>query len=103
MDVAPFESCIVCFKGDTATAMAVEGEAEWILAALVALGIDEATAEAVFRGHLEREGWTGGPDEVPGGRVQLAFRLCSVCAEKVNFRVGPVSGDVPRLRQPGGA
>jgi hypothetical protein len=47
--VAPFESCVSCFRGDTRTIVFIEGEAEWHIAGLSRLaGIPLDQADATF-------------------------------------------------------
>ena len=88
--VAPFQSCIACFRGDTTTGVALKGEAEFCIAGLIVLGVPEDQALGTFHVCMEAEGWTGQPDEVPGGEVTLPIRLCRECAAKTPFAVGQV-------------
>ena len=37
----PFQSCVVCFRGDTTTAMMFRGEAELVIAGFMRLGLPE--------------------------------------------------------------
>jgi hypothetical protein len=95
--VAPFDSCVVCLKGDVTTAVAFRGDAEWSIAALTALGVPDDQAYGVFRAAMEDQGWTGDPDEVPGGEVVMGLRVCAECVEKsgTGFPLGDASGEVP--------
>jgi hypothetical protein len=83
--VAPYHSCIVCFKGDTTIGLAFRGEAEWILAGVQTIGIPEEQAYPTLRAGLEERGWTGAPGEVPGGEIVEGFRLCRECAASTPF------------------
>jgi hypothetical protein len=44
--MAPWDSCIGCFAGDTKTAFAVEGEAEWHIAALAQATVRQSALQA---------------------------------------------------------
>jgi hypothetical protein len=88
MEVAPFESCIVCYRGDVMTGIAFRGEAEWVLAGLKVLGVPEEDVYPTLRVFLEEEGWTGAPDEVPSGQITVPVRVCADCAAKTPFSVG---------------
>jgi hypothetical protein len=97
--VAPFESCIACFKGDVPTVIAFEGEAEWILAGLCVLGLPEDQAYATLRHWLETEqGWTGGAGTVPTGTLRFSCVCCAECAAPT-FPVG-LPEHAPVIGQP---
>jgi hypothetical protein len=88
--IAPFESCIACFKGDTRTAVLLEGEAEWHIAALMHwAGLDQETATATFQVYAEQNLGCD-PGMVPSGRVENGFRLCRDCARKTGVEVSEV-------------
>lgn len=73
-------SCIVCMRG-TDTALAVRGEAEAGIAALMVLGVPEGEAHstaAVF--FAERYG--SGEGEVPGGVIDFPIQVCAECCRK---------------------
>jgi len=85
--IAPFDSCIACFKGDTRTVVLLEGEAEWCIVALsrwAGIGLEEAQATfLVYAEHdLDCE-----PGMVPDGRIEHGFRLCRECAEQTSVEV----------------
>jgi hypothetical protein len=82
-NVAPLESCIACFKGNTRTVVLVEGEAEWHMAALRRfVGLSQAEVSGIFRAYFGCD-----PAMVPSVRVSCAFRLCRDCADKTGARV----------------
>jgi hypothetical protein len=90
--VAPYHSCVVCFKGDTTTGLAFKGEAGWVLAGMEMIGIPEERAYPMLCARLEGRSWTGAPDEVH----VAGFRLCRECAASTPFHelVGEVSDGV---------
>jgi hypothetical protein len=71
--------CVVCQRA-TDTALGFTGEAEWIIAALVTLGVPKDRAYL----KLESE-----PGMVPPGEVVLAFAVCGECVAKCNARLKP--------------
>lgn len=84
--VAPFNSCIACFRGDTTTAVGVEGNAEFHIAAMARLaGIPIDQASGTLLVWLEEQGYD--PGKVPVGRFSGAFRLCRDCARKTGAKV----------------
>jgi len=84
---APFESCVACFKGDTRTAVMLEGEAEFHIAALHHLsGIPLEQADGTVLVAAEHELGCD-PGMVPAGRFQLGFRLCTDCAAKTGATI----------------
>jgi hypothetical protein len=89
--VAPFESCIVCFAGDTTTGLILRGEAEWIAAALCKLGLPEEQAYQTFFYVAENELGCD-PGMVPAGVVDVAFRVCAPSASRAGMEVAPLSG-----------
>jgi hypothetical protein len=93
--VAPFESCIACFRGDTPTFFWVDGDAEFHVAALLRLaGLPPDQAEVTILAYCERELGCE-PGLVPGGRFQ--FRLCRECAKKTGARVFHYEGPAPTV------
>jgi hypothetical protein len=97
--VAPFESCIVCFAGDTTTCIAFEGEAEWMIAGLHKIGLPVDQAQATFL-FIAASELGCEPGTVPDGRFTEVVRLCQRCAEKANVPVGEPGGLVPTLHAP---
>ena len=53
--VAPHDSCIACFKGNTTTAVAFEGSAEAHIALLWNVGIPSDQAQATVLAHCEED------------------------------------------------
>ena len=54
--VAPFESCVACYRGDTTTALVIQGEAGFAVAFLNAqLGIPAEDAEAMIQMFAEQD------------------------------------------------
>jgi len=87
------DSCVACLQG-TDSGLSFVGEAEWIAAGLVKLGIP--TTEAII---LVEDGLGSDPAMV-AGRLGLSFRVCQSCAEKAGFSVGLIaSGKVPAYGQ----
>lgn len=84
--VAPHDSCIACFKGDTTTGLATVGCDEWHAAALIAMDVPEDQATAFV--------------EQQQGEV-LTVRVCADCAAKIHMTVAPIAGgELPALREP---
>lgn len=80
-------ACIVCY-GPTDTAVAFEGDREWLAAGLVAMGVPLRDAEltvAVF-----------GPAVDSEGRATATFRVCRSCVS-----ASGLSWVVPALTMPG--
>lgn len=72
-------SCVVCGQG-TDTAVGVDGEAEWHIAALQLLGVPQEEATGVF------ENATGcGAGQVPEGRFKGPIRVCAACVSRSAF------------------
>jgi hypothetical protein len=85
--VPPHQSCVACFKGDTTTGFAVEGEAEWCIASLMKVaGLDQETATATFQVFAEQDLGCD-PGMVPVGRVEMGVRLCRECAWRTGAHV----------------
>jgi hypothetical protein len=98
--VAPYESCTACFKGDTTTAVQLEGEAEWQIAALMHwAGLAQDEAAATFLVCAE---YTLGcePGLVPSGRFACGFRLCRDCAARTTVEVTELGEAGPVYAQP---
>lgn len=89
-------TCVSCLR-PTGLRAAVEGEAGWIAALLVRLGMPRDQAEATACGRA------GGL--VPDGRVTRMFPICDWCAPRTGFStVLCIDGlDVPVVRQPEGS
>ena len=88
-------SCIVCFHG-TDTALAFEGEAEWVIAGLVTLGIPTEFEAGVMMSHF----FDVPPGTVPDGIVTLGVQVCADCVERcpANFPKPRQASSVPVLR-----
>lgn len=100
-NVAPYQSCVKCYRGDVTTAVATQGEAEFHVAFLVkALAIPEDEAIGTINVFAEQELGCD-PGKVPGGTFTLIYRLCRDCAAKAKIKVGEISGGVPSYAQPG--
>ncbi len=74
-------SCVVCGYG-TDTALAFQGEPEWCIAGLVALGLHATEAEATFRTGIGR-----GPHDLVPSFATVTYRVCATCVRnaKANF------------------
>ena len=83
------DSCVVCLQG-TDTALALTGEAEWVIASLVALGIPSDQATVLVSSVTGCD-----PGKVPIGDFTLVFRVCAGCAATVGAHVGMVIPDGP--------
>ncbi|UZF57082.1 hypothetical protein LH935_03540 [Gordonia polyisoprenivorans] len=94
-------SCIVCFT-PTDTALAFQGEPEWCIAGLVALGVPEDQAAATFAAEFGTVSPLG-VHTVPSEEVTAMYRVCSACASAKGM-VAPalviVGEDTPCYRQP---
>ena len=98
--VAPYESCIACFKGDTTTALLSEGDAEWHIVTLMkGAGLTQAEAVATFRLYAEQDLGCD-PGMVPDGRFVFGHRLCRECARKTGAKVVELGESGPAYVQP---
>lgn len=87
--VAPHESCIVCFKGDVTTAIGFEGEAEFIMGALYAMGVPFDQAKAIVEAFTAAEcGCALG--QVPSSDISMDFRICRSCGQKIGLEASPL-------------
>lgn len=73
-------SCIVCGRG-TDTALAFQGEAEWCLAGVVALGVPEDEAYLTLLSGWQEEGRGTQKGQVPCGTLSAVIRVCADCVE----------------------
>jgi hypothetical protein len=98
--VAPYDACVGCYRGDTTTAVAAKGEAEFIVAAIHrAAGIPIEEAQDTFLVIAEQEMGCE-PGTVPKGTVTTAIRLCPDCASKTGTKIGSLhSGELPLYSQ----
>jgi hypothetical protein len=85
--VAPFQSCVVCLRGDVTTMIVLRGQAEWAIAGLMRLGIPRDQAMGTVEKFAETELGCR-PGKVPDGTFDYAARVCRECAEKAGCRVG---------------
>lgn len=95
-DILPFESCARCQRGDVTTGIALEGDREWIVAALAQIGVPEERA----RGLVDQSDPSGVLDnllsintETGEATLVVGVRLCPNCAALYGIELG----DVPRL------
>jgi hypothetical protein len=96
---APWESCVCCYRGDTDTAVAFQGEAEFAMAGLIRLGVPKGEAGPTVQVFCEHELGCD-PGMVPAGDFTYVFRLCPDCAAKAGVPVGKLPDNIPTLRQP---
>ncbi len=94
-----WDSCCVCLRG-TDTALAFQGEAEWLVAGLMQFGIPVREAEATVSIYF---GYAVG--EVPDGILTMPVRVCSACVSKAkpNFPAPVVvmqDAQIPVIGQP---
>ena len=89
-------TCVICGRG-TDTAIGFRGEAEYVIAGGIRLGLPEPQA----RRRLELA--TGcDPGNVPDRIITHAYRVCAACVERANPnfpRPGLVPDNVPFLEQ----
>jgi len=80
-EVALFDSCVVCFKGDTVTGLAL---AEFAMGSLVAMGVPYEQAVATVQLSC------ADLYDVPLGasRRSIAVRACAECARRAGLAVG---------------
>lgn len=91
MRVAPFESCLVCLRGDVDTAFGLRGSAEFSIAFLIAkLEMQDDEATQCMAVYYEQE-FGCDPGMVPDGLVEVAIRLCRRCAAKKGIAVSSVA------------
>ena len=98
-NVAPYESCIVCFKGDTTTAVAFRGPAEWLIAGLWRLGVPKEQAEATIL-QLAHDEYECDYGQVPPGEMQNVVLVCEDCASKAELTAAPIGGEITQYRAP---
>jgi hypothetical protein len=72
-------SCLICFQG-TDTGVVLEGEAEFIMGAMIKLGVPPNEVGPILA-RLDRRFRPVG--KVPVGRVGFVVRICGDCFEKV--------------------
>ena len=85
--IAPHESCVACFRGDTTTIVCIRGEAEFIIAAMHQLtGLSLEEAQGTFQTMAEQD-YGCDPGRIPAGVVTAGVRLCGDCAAKTGARV----------------
>ncbi|KJE20366.1 hypothetical protein FF36_05340 [Frankia torreyi] len=76
-------TCIACLR-PTDTGLAFQGEAEWIFAGLLGLGVPEDQVHPALA-DLDPAGWGNGL--VPVGKTAVTVRACAECASKPGFPV----------------
>jgi hypothetical protein len=90
-------SCVNCMKG-TDTALGFEGEAEWLMAGLAALGVPKDQALVMVSQHFKVP-----PGLVPDGTFRMVVKVCPACVEQSPFPT-PVlvlpGAVVPFVKQP---
>lgn len=86
------DSCVVCLQG-TDTGLAFTGEAEWVIAGLVVLGVPREQADATAFPDSD-------PGMVPDGTVTVGVRVCQSCvdASGTKMPVGLIVTGVPNIR-----
>ena len=100
MSPAPYQSCVVCYRGDTTTAVVIQGVAEFHIFFLMRkLGLPEDEAAGTVRAcaHYELGHDLG---TVPVGQYTVAVRLCRQCAEFFDVQIGELGGKLPGYAQP---
>ncbi len=70
------DTCVVCLR-PTDTGIGLRGEAEWMAAALIVLGLPSDEAGAMIS-----EATGSPPGRVPVGQIDCVIRLCGDCASK---------------------
>jgi hypothetical protein len=70
------DSCAICRKG-TDTALVFRGEAEWLVAGLLNLGLSAETARISVS-----EYFGSPPGQVPDGIHTVVMRVCLACVER---------------------
>ena len=89
-------SCTVCGLG-TDTGIALTGEAEWAVAALMQFGIGQFDALITIGGATGCD-----PGKVPVGEFTLVVQVCAACCERSALPIKPgliASGQLPGIRQ----
>ena len=93
-------SCVMCLRG-TDTALAFTGEAEWLIAGLINLGLARDDANRTAFAMFEDMGCD--PDMVPEGRQTFGVRVCAECVSKAPYSGFPSPGveafGVPNIAQ----
>ena len=74
-------SCVICLQGCD-TGLALHGEAEWIIAGLLNLGIPDMDEAATMLGTLHG----CDPGMVPNGLGTVTIQLCQACLEASSLR-----------------
>lgn len=90
------DSCVVCFT-PTDTGLGFAGEAEWIIAGMVRLGIDQDQALATLAAGDPKWRPVG---MVPSGETTAILRVCGDCAGKPGFPVALITayGELPLIQ-----
>ena len=88
-------SCVICLQGCD-TGLALHGEAEWIIAGLLNLGIPDMDEAATMLGTLHG----CDPGMVPNGLGTVTIQLCHACLEASSLRdTGMVLGLLVAVRR----
>lgn len=88
-------SCVVCLRG-TDTGFAVRGDAEAVIAALIAAGVPESEAYETARAMWNEQGLEVAQGNLPGGVHDAVVTLCKDDADRVGLPVGLLaSGELP--------
>ena len=93
-------SCVVCLRG-TDTALAFTGEAEWLVAGLVNLGIPDDPACLMVEEFFKEQG--AKPGMVLDGEHTMPVQVCAECVSKsaADFPApGIPAFGVPNIGQP---
>lgn len=88
-------SCVVCLRG-TDTGFAVRGDAEAVIAALIAAGVPESEAYETARAMWNEQGLEVAEGNLPGGVHDALVTLCKDDADRVGLPIGLLaSGELP--------
>jgi hypothetical protein len=90
------DTCVGCMR-PTDTGLAFEGRAEWAVAGLVVLGLEEDVAVVTLSVATGSE-----PGKAPRGSRWFGFRVCGECASRAEMEVGLLAGDegIPTYQEP---
>jgi hypothetical protein len=89
-------TCVVCMR-PTDTGLAFQGRAEWAVAGLIVLGLEQDVAVVTLSVSTGSD-----PGKSPTGSQWFGFRVCSECASRADMEVGLLAREegIPTYPEP---
>ena len=89
------DTCVLCLR-ETDTGLSFSGDAEWVIAGLIVLGVPEELATNMVSSATGDEAGL-----LPGGQITFPVRVCRRCAVAggVRLPVGLISCVIPDIAQ----